>query len=33
MHSEVVSDEPGKCPICGMKLVEQKDPPPPGDEK
>jgi hypothetical protein len=33
MHSEVVSDEPGKCPICGMKLVEQKDPPTPGDEK
>ena len=32
MHSEVVSDEPGKCRICGMKLVEQKDPPP-GDEK
>lgn len=22
MHPEVVSDEPGKCPICGMDLVE-----------
>lgn len=32
MHPEVVSNEPGKCRICGMKLVEQKDPPP-GDEK
>jgi hypothetical protein len=33
MHAEVVSDEPGKCRICGMKLVEEKDPPPPGAEK
>lgn len=24
MHSEVVSDKPGKCPKCGMKLVEKK---------
>lgn len=21
MHPQVVSDQPGKCPICGMKLV------------
>ena len=21
MHSQVVSDEPGSCPLCGMKLV------------
>jgi hypothetical protein len=32
MHSEVVSDEPGNCRVCGMKLVEQKEPPP-GEEK
>jgi FtsP/CotA-like multicopper oxidase with cupredoxin domain len=24
MHSEVISDKPGKCPICGMKLVPKK---------
>jgi hypothetical protein len=24
MHSEVVSDKPGDCPICGMALVEKK---------
>ena len=24
MHPEVVKDEPGKCPICGMKLVPVK---------
>jgi Cu(I)/Ag(I) efflux system membrane fusion protein len=24
MHPEIVSDEPGVCPICGMKLVEEK---------
>jgi putative DNA topoisomerase len=24
MHSEVVSDKPGKCPKCGMNLVEKK---------
>lgn len=23
MHPEVQSDEPGKCPECGMDLVEQ----------
>ena len=21
MHAEIVRDEPGNCPICGMKLV------------
>lgn len=24
MHPEVVSDAPGRCPHCGMKLVEQE---------
>ena len=24
MHPEVVSDEPGKCPECGMNLVLKK---------
>lgn len=24
MHPEVVSDKPGKCPKCGMALVEKK---------
>jgi hypothetical protein len=24
MHPEVVSDKPGKCPKCGMDLVEKK---------
>ncbi|HLG41090.1 MAG TPA: heavy metal-binding domain-containing protein [Chitinophagaceae bacterium] len=24
MHPEVVSDKPGKCPKCGMKLIEKK---------
>ena len=24
MHPEVVQDEPGKCPKCGMELVEKK---------
>lgn len=24
MHPEVVQDAPGKCPKCGMKLVEKK---------
>ena len=27
MHPEVVSDEPGKCPKCGMKLLAQAAPP------
>lgn len=25
MHPEVVMDKPGKCPKCGMALVEKKD--------
>jgi len=24
MHPDVVKDKPGKCPRCGMKLVEKK---------
>jgi Cu(I)/Ag(I) efflux system membrane fusion protein len=30
MHPQIVSDEPGTCPICGMKLtpVEEGSPPP-----
>ena len=24
MHPEVTSDKPGKCPTCGMDLVEKK---------
>ena len=24
MHPEVISDKPGKCPKCGMKLVQKK---------
>lgn len=24
MHPDVVSDKPGKCPKCGMELVEKK---------
>jgi Cu(I)/Ag(I) efflux system membrane fusion protein len=27
MHPEVISDKPGKCPKCGMDLVEKKTPP------
>jgi len=27
MHSEVVQDHPGKCPKCGMNLVEKKEKP------
>jgi len=26
MHPEVISDKPGKCPKCGMNLVEKKPP-------
>jgi hypothetical protein len=25
MHPEIVRKEPGKCPICGMKLVPKKE--------
>lgn len=25
MHPEIISDEPGYCPICGMKLTPKKD--------
>jgi hypothetical protein len=24
MHPEVISDKPGNCPKCGMKLVQKK---------
>ena len=24
MHPEVISDTPGKCPKCGMELIEKK---------
>jgi hypothetical protein len=27
MHPEVIKDKPGKCPKCGMELVEKKDKP------
>ena len=27
MHPEVVADGPGRCPHCGMKLVEQEQGP------
>jgi len=26
MHPEVISDKPGRCPNCGMKLVPKKPP-------
>lgn len=29
MHSEVHSDKPGKCPICGMKMVKTGNAPKP----
>jgi hypothetical protein len=25
MHPQIVSDKPGNCPICGMRLVPKKD--------
>jgi len=28
MHSEVASDQPGRCPKCGMKLVAREEPQP-----
>jgi uncharacterized C2H2 Zn-finger protein len=33
MHPEVVMDKPGKCPKCGMTLVEKKDMKPGGMNK
>jgi len=24
MHPEVISEKPGKCPKCGMELIEKK---------
>lgn len=33
MHPEVVSDLPGTCPKCGMKLVPLKPLPDPGSPK
>ena len=32
MHKEVVSNQPGKCPKCGMKLVPKKPRPPQGEQ-
>jgi hypothetical protein len=29
MHPEIVSDKPGRCPKCGMKLVPKAPAPPP----
>ena len=26
MHPEILSDKPGKCPICGMDLVKKEAP-------
>jgi Cu(I)/Ag(I) efflux system membrane fusion protein len=25
MHPEIIRDEPGNCPICGMNLVKKRD--------
>ena len=25
MHPQIIRDQPGNCPICGMKLVPKKD--------
>ncbi|HZK94313.1 MAG TPA: heavy metal-binding domain-containing protein [Prolixibacteraceae bacterium] len=25
MHTQIIKDKPGKCPICGMKLVVKKE--------
>ena len=30
MHPEVISNSPGTCPKCGMKLVPKVNPPKPG---
>lgn len=32
MHSQVHSDKPGKCPICGMRLVNKGNPPKPQED-
>lgn len=32
MHSEVRSDKPGKCPICGMKMVKKANAPKPQED-
>jgi hypothetical protein len=24
MHQDVISENPGKCPVCGMTLIKQK---------
>ena len=32
MHPQITSDKPGDCPICGMRLVEQKVSPAPNDK-
>lgn len=32
MHSEVHSDKPGKCPICGMKMVKKANAPKPRED-
>jgi Cu(I)/Ag(I) efflux system membrane fusion protein/cobalt-zinc-cadmium efflux system membrane fusion protein len=32
MHTQVIQDEPGNCPICGMKLVPLKNTSAPGAE-
>jgi hypothetical protein len=31
MHPEVIADSPGRCPHCGMKLVEQEQGPKTGE--
>lgn len=33
MHPEVRSDEPGRCPVCGMKLVAVEKRPEPQSEQ
>lgn len=33
MHPDVVRDEPGRCPLCGMKLERQETEPAPGGKR